>query len=128
MDSGADSKRSLRSIAILALTVIGILVLGDLSRRMGNARQLERDTRTLRTEVASLESQNAVLGTQIAVATSDAVVEAWARQTSRMVRDGERLIVPIPAPGDPAVVDPTPTPVPDRPTNWDVWWALLFSR
>jgi cell division protein FtsB len=128
MDSGSDSKRSLRSITILALTVLGILVLGDLSRRMGNARQLEQDTLVLQTEVAALESQNVALSTQIAVATSDAVVEAWARQTSRMVREGERLIVPIPAPGSESIVQPTPTPLPDRPTNWDVWWALLFSQ
>jgi len=128
MESEPSSKRSLRSITILALTVVGILILGDLSRRMGNARRLEQDTLLLQTEVVALEGESVALSTQIAAATSDAVVEAWARQTSRMVRKGERLIVPVPAPGSEAIYQATPTPLPPRPTNWDVWWALLFSR
>jgi hypothetical protein len=44
-----------------------------------------------------------------------------------MVRDGEKLIIPLPAAG---VVTPTPAAAPPRdalPSAWQVWWALLFG-
>jgi cell division protein FtsB len=127
MTPGPLSKLGLARLWILLAAAAGILILGDLNRRMSNARQLERDAVALQTETAALETQQAELQADLAAAGSDAQVEEWARDQARMVRDGEVLVVPLPAEG---FVTPTPQPAPSRgelPGSWDVWWALLFG-
>jgi len=53
---GTLSKRSkLSNIGLAILGVIGVFILGDLTRRMGDARRLERDARMLGTQVQALE-------------------------------------------------------------------------
>jgi len=115
-------------IWLLAAAVLGIIVLGDLNRRMTDSRRLEQDSNLLQTEVGWLESENERLQLQIAYATSEAYVEAWAHSQGKLVRDGEHLIVPVPASG----FYPTPTPFALAsevlPFKWQVWWALLFGE
>jgi len=89
---------------------------------------MERDARTLASQVAELESLSVGLQTQIAGATSEAVVEAWAHGEGKLVRDGERLIVPIPPPGAATPSPATPTPLPPPPSKWLVWRELLFGN
>ena len=120
-------KLGLSRLWILAAAVGGILLLGDLNSRMGTARQLERDADILSTETALLETQQAQLQTDLAAAGSQAQVEQWARAQARMVRDGEKLVIPLPAEG---VVTPTPQAAPTGeplPGAWRVWWTLLFG-
>ena len=127
MSQGPLAKLGLSRLWILAAAVGGILLLGDLNRRMSNARELERDADVLHTETAALETQQAELQHDLAEAGSEAQVEEWARSQARMVRDGEKLIIPLPAAG---VVTPTPASAPPRdplPSAWQVWWALLFG-
>ena len=112
---------------LIVAIILAILILGDLNRRMANARRLERESRELATEVAQLEVDNQDLQTQVAGATSDAMVEEWARTEGRMVQEGERLIIPVPGEGEVVEVTPTPVTTRDRPSNWDVWLALLFG-
>ena len=107
--------------------ILAILILGDLNRRMANARRLERDARNLSTEVAQLAEENADLETRVAGATSDAMVEEWARTEGRMVQEGERLVIPVPAEGELGEVTPTPVTPAEIPSNWEVWLALLFG-
>ena len=117
----------LSNILLAILAVIGVFILGDLTRRMADARRLERDSRLLGTQVQALEEDQANLQTQVAQATSEGMVEEWARGEAKMVGQGEKLVVPIAPDGS----QPTSTPVPSitqrSPTRWDVWWALLFG-
>ncbi|MGD8604362.1 MAG: hypothetical protein PVF49_07310 [Anaerolineales bacterium] len=115
-------------IGLLILVLIGILILGDLNRRMVNARELERDADILATEVSALETQNAVLVTQMARTTDDSLVVEWAHEEAKMVREGEVLVVPITPPGGTPLPQVTPTQTVDQPSNWEVWWALLFGN
>lgn len=127
MTQGPLTRLGLSRLWILLAALGGILLLGDLNRRMANARQLERDAAALETETFALETQQAQLEADLASAGSDAQVEEWARSQARMVRSGEVLIIPLPAEG---IVTPTPQPAPpkgDLPDNWEVWWALLFG-
>lgn len=127
MSQGPLDKLGLSRLWILAAAVGGILLLGDLNSRMSRARQLERDADDLSTETALLETQQAQLQTDLAAAGSEAQVEEWARGQARMVRDGEKLIIPLPAED---VVTPTPESAPQGeplPSAWRVWWTLLFG-
>jgi hypothetical protein len=105
----------------------GVLILGDLSQRMAEARRLENESRLAATQVASLEAENDRLRTQMAAATSGVLVEQWARGEAGMVLPGERLAVPF----DPAQATPSgqssATPLPDLPNPWEVWMTLLFG-
>jgi len=127
MDEPRRTRRSGNRGWLLLGAAVAILILGDLNRRMTDARRLERDSRQLSTEVAALELANQALQTQVAMATSDPAVEEWARSQGRLVLPGERLIVPLPA--EPVTGGPPPDdaePV-EPPTNWEVWQALLFG-
>ncbi|MCL4368304.1 MAG: hypothetical protein M1337_03945 [Actinobacteria bacterium] len=127
MAQGSSPKVNLSRVWILLAVVAGILILGDLNRRMADAQRLERDAVTLGTEVASLEADQSRLRTQVAGATSEPQVEAWARTQARMIRDGERLVIPLPAAGELNAAPPAPTPEAPLPSRWDIWWALLFG-
>jgi cell division protein FtsB len=127
MTQGPFARLGLSRLWIVLAAVGGILLLGDLNRRMADARRLERDAAVLQTETTALETQHAELGDDLAGAGSDAQVEEWARNQARMVRDGEKLVIPLPAAG---VVTPTPQAAPPRPGlpgSLQVWWALLFG-
>jgi cell division protein FtsB len=114
-------------IGLLILVLIGILILGDLNRRMVDARRLERDADILATQVSALETQNAVLVTQMARTTDDSLVIEWAHEEAKMVRDGEVLVIPITPPGGTPLPQATPTQTVAQPSNWEVWWALIFG-
>ena len=124
---GKYSRKQIVRVWVVFLAVIGILILGDLNRRMSDARRLERDATLLETEVTALEGEGARVETQIASAGDDAVVERWARTQAKLTRDGEVLIVPIPIGGYVEPPLPTPTPVPEPPSRLEVWWLLLFG-
>ncbi len=113
---------------IVVAVVVAILILGDLNRRMGDARRLERDAAGLQAEVAGLEAENELLATRVAAATSELIVEEWARSEARLVREGEHLIVPLPASGSAAA--PTPEAQASLPelSPWDVWKIVLFGK
>jgi hypothetical protein len=90
---GSDLEEPTRRVvrtsrAWLIIGVISaVLILGDLNRRMANDRRLERDSRDPTTEVAQLEQEDSDLQTQVAGATSDAMMEEWAHgEGARCVR------------------------------------------
>jgi cell division protein FtsB len=123
--TGEGEKGKLPGIWLLIALIVGILILGDLTRRMIDARQLEVDARTLATEVAGLEFDNIQLQTRIAEVTSEASIAHWARSEAMMIREGERLIIPVPAAGIGVQPTATPTPLNDPPSNFRIWWALI---
>jgi len=99
--------------------------MGDLTRRMTDAHRMERDARTLATEVSDLEIMNESLEQNIAGAGGDASVEAWARSQAKMIQEGERLVVPQSV-EEPSFVLAPPREMPvEPPTTWEVWLALL---
>ncbi len=123
----SESKSPVPRVWIFLGVIAAILILGDLNRRMTDARRLERDSIVLQTQVASMEADGEALRTQIYEATNEILVENWARGEARLVRPGEVLIVPVtPASGVP-LPTPTPTPASSQPSPFEVWWALIFG-
>ncbi len=113
------------SFWLLVALIVGILIMGDLTRRMTDARRMEREARTLATQVSELEALNEELEQNIAGAGDDASIEAWARAQAKLIRDGERLVVPQPV-EEPSVVAAQPPEAPvEPPTTWEIWLALL---
>lgn len=113
---------------LVALVILAVLILGDLNRRMADARRLEREGAQLEAEVAALQAENDRLAYQIEHAEDDELVEAWARSEAKLIREGERLIVPVPATSTNDQADENERPSFELPTNWQVWLELLFGR
>ena len=125
-EEGAGRNR-LSSVLILASVIAGILILGDLNRRMANARRLERDAVQLGTEVAVMATERVQLMTSVAEATSESIIAEWAHSDAKLVRDGETLIIPLPPQGQIFVATPVPGQGIETPSKWQVWWALIFG-
>ena len=127
MSENGEGRNRLSSIWLIAFVIVGILILGDLNRRMANARRLERDAVQLETEVAVMATDRVQLMTSVAEATSEAIIAEWAHSDAKLVREGETLIVPLPPPGQITLAIPTPGQNIETPNNWQVWWALIFG-
>lgn len=117
---------SLMQILILAGFAVGLLILMDFNQRLNRILQTEAANARLRTEVAELESEQSYLQTQLAYATTDAAVIAWAHESGKLVRPGEMLVVPQITPS-PTPLPPPPTPTPPLPSTWELWWNLFFE-
>jgi cell division protein FtsB len=112
----------------VALAVVaGLLILGDLNRRMASAVSLEQQAAQAATDVVALQTENARLATQLAAATNDAMVEQWARREVKMIRPGDHLVIPIPPPGQTVAPGAQATPAPPLPGPWEIWRALLLG-
>ncbi|MAT43095.1 MAG: hypothetical protein CL609_12200 [Anaerolineaceae bacterium] len=118
---------SRRLIVYAVLLVLFFLLMG-LSTKFSDLNQLNEQNELMNTEVVALRATNYVLETQIAFATSEAAVEAYAREDGYMVRPGEVLIVPI----SPKHVTPSPEIVPTATieplSNLEIWFQLFFSN
>jgi cell division protein FtsB len=124
----ADTEKSRPPmIWILIILAAAILILGDLNSRMAETRRLERDAKALQTEVVVMKTQNAVLSTQVAGATSEASIQEWAHEQGGMALPGEVLVVPVAPEGEQGGLASTPEAPFEPPSNWEVWWALLFG-
>jgi hypothetical protein len=120
-------ERRLSVFWVVMILIAGLLIIGDLNRRMGDARRLEHDAVILEGQVAAKSTEQAVLLTKVAGATSEEAIAEWAHADAKLVRDGEVLVVPL------APLDLTPAPepsgsvYPEQPSKLQVWWALLFG-
>jgi len=121
------TKSPISGLWLLIALVVGVFIFGDLTRRMTDARRMERDGRMLATEVTDLQSANSVLETQIAQANDEANVARWARAEAKLVLEGERLVVPLPAERLAESEALTPKLAQDAPSTWEIWWALLVG-
>ena len=114
-------------IWVLIILAAAILIIGDLNSRMAETRRLERDAFALQTQVVVMKTENAVLATQVAGATSEASIQEWAHAEGGMALPGEVLVVPVAPESAQDGIEATPTPSFVPPSNWEVWWALLFG-
>jgi cell division protein FtsB len=128
MSKETSENNKLAPWMIMALTVLGILIIGDLNGRMANARRLERESQVLATEVAALSTEQVDLTTNVAGATSEAHVAEWAHADAKMVQEGEVLVVPVAPAGTSKTIETSEELRSEAPSNFQVWWALIFGN
>jgi hypothetical protein len=119
-------------IVFAAILSIGLLLVINFSGRIARGQQTEAEHQRLQATITVLEQQQLSLLKERDYAASDASVEHWAHTEGKMIREGEVLVIPIPA----GEVEPTPlppapilipTPVPPEAPNWHLWWNLFFD-
>jgi hypothetical protein len=113
-------------VGVLMAVVIVLVVIVDFSQRLATSQRLVDSANKAGTEVAQLETEQAVLKTQVAYATMDVAVIEWAHESGRLVRPGEVLVVPIiptvvATPVQVSIALPAPSP------NYVLWWEMFFE-
>ncbi|MBE2269061.1 MAG: septum formation initiator family protein [Anaerolinea sp.] len=120
-------------VMFAAILSIGLILTINFSSRIAAGQPLQEAYKRVQEEIAQLEAEQADLTALRNYVQSDAYVEAWARADGKMIRPGERLIIPVPSG---ASLQPTPAPVirvddvrtaPDEPESWMLWWQLFFD-
>jgi hypothetical protein len=114
------------ALIIIGLFIVALLVM-DFNDRMADLRRLSNQQERIAAELTALIQTKSHLETQIAYATSDAVVYEWAYQDGHWVREGDYPIVPLPQPG--FTPQPTPTVIitAEPLSNWQVWLSLFTN-
>jgi hypothetical protein len=120
-------------IVFAAILSIGLLLVINFSGRIARGQQTEAEHQRLQATITVLEQQQLSLLKERDYAASDASVEHWAHTEGKMIREGEILVIPIPAgdveptPMPPApILVATPAPEPEAP-KWHLWWNLFFD-
>ncbi len=120
-------KANWKQLLVVAGFVVLFFLLMDLNTRLNELTRLNNQLEKMETEVGGLRLTQDELRAQIAYATSEAAIGQYARN-SGLIREGEKLIVPLPAgtPMPDQSVQPTATPLQIQ--NSDIWWALFFGE
>jgi cell division protein FtsB len=120
-------------VTVLVCTVTVFFVLAFGGKALESYR-LQRHNDKLRQEIAELEQETAELQARLTYVQSAEYVEQVAREQYKLVKPGEKLIIPIPRQGPLVATTPTPSlptseTVAQQPASyWSVWWELLTGR
>ncbi len=137
----AGRRRNTRQISstqvmFAVILAIGLMLAIQFSSRIEQDQDLSNIKNTILEEIDLLQRERAELERELAFVESDAYVENWAHSEGRMIREGEVLVIPIPAAAslaqsiqeiEPEIAAPIDTTLPD-PVMWHLWWALFFDR
>jgi cell division protein FtsB len=117
-----------KQLIIIVLIVMFFFMLFGLNTRLSELFHLTDQQASMQTKVTSLKNTEMALSTQIAVATSNIAVEAWARDQGHMAQPGDNVIIPIQPSSSPAMGSFGSTATPKTSENWQIWWDLIFAK
>lgn len=114
------------------ILAVGLILTINFSTRIAAGRPLLEAYEEVQREITELEAEQVRLIAERDYALNDYYVEQWARGRGKMVRAGEKLIIPIPSQ---TTIMATPIPMEigvfdpgyDQPDNWELWWSLFFD-
>jgi cell division protein FtsB len=119
---------NLRRLGIfIALSVILVLIL-NFNARLEELARLKNEAATVQAQATAVLVTRTALETQLALATSSAAAEEYARGEAHMAQPGDKVLVPIAAPGASPLPTPTATPAFANLTKWDVWMLLIVGK
>jgi hypothetical protein len=117
-------------IVFASILAIGLLLTINFSGRIRRGQQIEEVRRSIESTLAVLSTDQAQLIEERNYAASDAAVIEWAHREGKMIREGEILVIPVPA-GEVPTPTPQATPIPlATPTPIPIsrlWWDLFFD-
>jgi hypothetical protein len=111
----------------IGIGVVLVLVM-NFNTRLGELTRLQNQEATVQTQATGVMVTQEALQTQIAVATSPAAVDAYARGEAHMANPGDHVLVPISIPGATPPPTPIPTPVVNALSPWEVWMLFVFGK
>lgn len=117
-----------KQITIVVLVIIFFFMILGLNSRLSELFRLSDQQTIMQTKVASLKNTDIALNTQIAIATSDLAVEAWARDQGHMAQPGDVVIVPLQPSYATQDLSYLATKTPNSIENWQIWWDLFLTN
>ena len=126
-------------VVFAVILTVALTLAINFSTRISAGRPLQEARRQVLAEIETLRADQANLIAERDHARSDIYVQRWARDEGKMVRPGERLVIPVPtentlyippvsASDSGAALRVEVQTLPRRPPNWHLWWALFFDR
>jgi hypothetical protein len=119
---------NLRRVVIAIGILVLVFIVLEFNRRLEELNMLNAQRTLVQMQATQAVQTQLALQTQVAYAGSSAAVEEWARTDGHYIQDGDLPVVPLGQPGAPPIQASTPTPIPARPVNWEVWWDLFFGK
>ena len=117
-----------RKVITAFIILIFFFMLLGLNTRLSEFFRLSNQRDIMQTKVVSLSGTEKALQTQIAFATSDLAVEAWARDEGHLAQPGDNVIIPLAPYSTTPQPKYLPTPTISTQHNWQVWWDLFFGK
>ena len=119
---------NLRRLGVFISIGIFLVLVTNFNARLEELSRLQGEAATVRAQGTAIMVTQSALQTQVALATSPAAVEEYARNQARMAQPGDKVFIVIPAPGSTPQPTPTATPILTNLTKWDVWMILIFGK
>lgn len=119
---------NLRRLGIFISIGIVLVLVMNFNARLEELSRLQGEAATVRSQATAVMVTQSALQTQVALATSPAAVEEYARNEARMAQPGDKAFIVMPAPGSTPPPAPTATPILTNLTKWDVWMILIFGK
>jgi cell division protein FtsB len=116
-----------RRITIFVGILVLVLMVMDFNARLEDLKRLQKQAGVVSVEATQAVQTQMALQTQVAYASSDQVVQEWARTEGHYIQPGDQPIAPIGQPGTAPIQSVEPTPIPTPMSNWQVWWNLFFG-
>ena len=116
-----------RRIGIFIGILVLILMVMDFNARLETLNLLRREQAVVSGHATEAVQTQGALQTQVAYASSDEVVNEWARTEGHYAQSGDQPVVPVGVPGEAPAALESPTPAPTPIPNWQVWWDLFFG-
>jgi cell division protein FtsB len=120
-------------VMFAVILAVGLLLAINFSSRIADGQELLNAYDNVSTEIQELKLEYATLSAQSTYVQSDQYVEEWARNRGKMIRSGQRLIIPVPV-GAPPTATPASVSIDDsfedglpNPEPWELWWSLFFD-
>jgi hypothetical protein len=119
---------NIRRLGIFILIGLVLVLVMNFNTRLGELARLQDQAATVRVQATGVIITQEALQTQVALATSDEAVAAFARGEAHMGKPDDHVIIVLPDPGatpQPAI---TPTPAVNALSPWDVWRIFIFGK
>jgi hypothetical protein len=117
-----------RRVAVFVGILVLILIVMDFNARLEELNLLKTQAGIIRTQATQAMQTQLVLQTQVAFASSEQIVDEWARSEAHEIQKGDQPVIPVGVPGVTPQVPESPTPQPTPRPNWQIWWELFFGN
>lgn len=119
---------NLRRLGVFIIIGIVLVLVMNFNTRLEELSRLQNEAAVVRLQATAVIITQEALKTQVALATSPAAAEEYARNQAHLAKPGDQVFVILPAPGATAPAVAIPTLVDSSLTRWDVWMDFIFGK